>query len=101
MNWGHASAQQLRRVLADSDAGNMRLADGVAAVLEQRGVHRSFDTAPHLPFAGRPTFYMFNEKLQVYLLFWAVCFVRTDPKKCGAPPAVRGSGFLDNQGVSR
>ena len=34
VNWGHASAQQLKPALADSDADNMRLLTSLSEVFE-------------------------------------------------------------------
>ena len=55
VNWGHASAQQLGRVLADPVGGNLHLPSCVGEVLEQREVCRAFDKAPHDPIAGAST----------------------------------------------
>ena len=43
VNWGHASAHQLRRVLVDSDGGNAHLLTCADEVLEQREVCRAPD----------------------------------------------------------
>ena len=51
VNWGHASARQLKRVLADTEAGNSHLVNHVDEVLERRGTCRASDKAPHLPIA--------------------------------------------------
>ena len=63
VNWGHASAQQLSRVLAGSDEDNMHLATETHEVVAQCEVRRAHDEAPHVPFAGTPTVPMFNGKL--------------------------------------
>ena len=52
--WGYASARQFRRVSADSDEGHVNLLTCVDEVLEQRGVCRAFDDAPHAPAAEPP-----------------------------------------------
>ena len=51
VKWGHASAQQLGRVLVDSDWDNMRPPTNADEVLEQCEVCRSFDEAPRVSFA--------------------------------------------------
>ena len=61
MNWGHASAKPLKRVLADSDGGDMHLLNYVDGALEQREVCRAFDKGPHVPiFMRGSTVSMFN-----------------------------------------
>ena len=67
-NRGHAPAQQLKRVLVDSDGGNSHLLTCVDEVSEQCEGRRAFDRAPHSPIAGTSTVAMFNEKLRVDLL---------------------------------
>ena len=66
MKWhvisGHASAQQLERVLADSDRDTLRALTSVDGELGQREVCRALDGAPHAPAAGTSTVVMFNEK---------------------------------------
>ena len=47
----------------------MPLLRHVAVVANQRVVCNAFDEAPRTPTAGTPTVAMFNEKLQVDLLF--------------------------------
>ena len=71
VNWGHASARQLERVLVDPDEGTMRPITRVDAASEHCGVRRAFDKAPHAPAAGASAVAMFNEKLQVVLPFLA------------------------------
>ena len=68
-NWGHASARQLRRVMADSESGNSYLADYVDEVLKYCETCRALDTAPHETIAGASTASVFNEEAQVGLLF--------------------------------
>ena len=68
-NWGPASAQQLKRVLADSVGGNLHFANCENRVAEQCDDRRSFDTAPRAPSKGTSTVSMFNEKLQDDLWF--------------------------------
>ena len=69
LNWGRAPAQQLGRVSPDPSWGNVYPATCVDEVLEQRGVCRAFDKAPHAPAAGASTAAAFNEKLQADLSF--------------------------------
>ena len=49
VNWGHASARQLGRVLVDSEGGNMHVATRADEVLEQYEVRRAFDKVPRAP----------------------------------------------------
>ena len=65
VNRGRASAQQLRRVLADSGGDNMHLPTCADGVLARREVCQAFEKAPHAPVAGTSTAAMSNEKLQV------------------------------------
>ena len=69
VNWGHASAQQLKRVLADSVWNNMDLVGCVDEVMAQCEGRQASDKAPHVPEAGTSTVAMFNGKLQADLLF--------------------------------
>ena len=61
---GHASAQQLKRVLVDSGGGSMHSLTHVDGVSERCEVRHYFGKAPHVPPAGTSTAPMFNEKLQ-------------------------------------
>ena len=65
VNWGHASAQQIKRVLVAADGGNLPLLRHVEEVVNQCEVCRAFDKAPHFPIAGTATVSAFNEKVQV------------------------------------
>ena len=65
VNWGHASAHQLERVMVDSEEGNSRFADFADEVLEQCETCRAFDKATHVPISGTSTVSMFNEEVQV------------------------------------
>ena len=64
---GHASAQRLKRVFADSEGNNAHLLTCVDEVLAQCEVCQAFEKAPHYPAAGTSTVATFNEKLQVFL----------------------------------
>ena len=61
--WGHASAQQLRRVLVDSDGGNIHLLTCAGEALAQREACQACEQAPYIPAAGASTVAMFSEKL--------------------------------------
>ena len=69
VNWGHASAQQIEGVLVDAEGDNLSLLRHVEEVVNQGDVCKAFDKAPDTPIAGTSTMAMFNEKLQVDLLF--------------------------------
>ena len=69
VNWVRASATGLRRVLVDSDGGNLHLATYADDVLENCDVCGAFDMAPRVPIAGASAVSTFNEKLQGGLLF--------------------------------
>ena len=69
MNWGHASSQQIKRVLVDAEGDNWPLLRHVDEVVSQCEVCRAFDKAPHIAFTGTSAVATFNEKLQVGLLF--------------------------------
>ena len=64
---GRTSAQQVRRVSADSDGDNVHLLTRVDDVSEQLEVRRVFDKATRDPAAGASTVVLFKEKLQVDL----------------------------------
>ena len=49
VNWGHASAQQLRQLLADPDRANAHLLACVDEVAWQCGVCWACDKAPRVP----------------------------------------------------
>ena len=68
VNWSHAPARQLRRVLVDSDGRNMHLLTFVDEVSGRREACTAIDRGPHVPIAGTPAFPTFNEKLQVDLV---------------------------------
>ena len=63
-SWGHALAQQVKRVLMDSDEDNVRLLGYVDEVLEHSEVSRASDKAPHVPIAGTSTVSMSHETLR-------------------------------------
>ena len=68
VNWGHASAQRLRRGLAGSDWDYVHLFTCVGGVLRQREGCRPFDKAPHAPIAVTSAVAIFNETFQEDLL---------------------------------
>ena len=67
---GRTSAQQVRRVSADSDGDNVHLLTRVDDVSEQLEVCRAFDKATRDTGAGTSTVALFKEKLQVDLSSW-------------------------------
>ena len=69
VNRGHASAQQLKRELADSDWNNAHLRTCVGEEPAQCEVCQAFEKAPHFPAAGTSTAAMFHQNLNVDLLF--------------------------------
>merc|ERR1711951_45024 len=69
VNWGHASAQQLKRTMVEADGRASSLVQYVDEVVRNCEVCRAFDMAPSIPIAGASTVSAFNEKLQVDLLF--------------------------------
>ena len=75
VNSRHASAQQLTRVLLDSDVGNLHLLTCVDEVLEQCGLtclpERAFDKAPHTPIAGPPPRPCEMKSYRQICFFWA------------------------------
>ena len=69
VNWGNASAQQLKRVWVDTVEDSMHPPPCANDVLEQCEVRNAVDKAPHVPTAGTPTTATFNEKLWTDSLF--------------------------------
>ena len=69
VNRGRASANQLKRVLLDSDGGMSHLVNRADGVLESCDMCRAFDKAPHVPIAGASAVSTFNEKVQGDLPF--------------------------------
>ena len=63
LNWDRASAQQLKRVLANSDGGNVQLLACADEVSGQPEVCRASDEAPRVPIAGASAGSMFSDKL--------------------------------------
>ena len=51
VNWGHASAQQLKRVSVHSGGENMHLVNIAGDVLQRCDICRPFENAPHVPIA--------------------------------------------------
>ena len=66
---GHASAKQLERALARSEGVNAHSITCVEDAAGQCELCQAFDKAPHAPVAGTSTVALFNEELQVDLLF--------------------------------
>ena len=69
INWGHASATQIKRVLVDAEGGTQSLIQHVDEVASQRDTCKAFERAPRIPISGTSTVSMFNERLQMDLLF--------------------------------
>ena len=72
VNWGHASASQLKRALVDSDGGNSHLVNFAGDVLDQCDVCRASDQAPHIPIADTSVASMFNERCRSTSRFWMI-----------------------------
>ena len=91
VGWGRASANQLTRVLVDSDGGMPHLANYVDEVLENCEVRWAPDKAPHVPIAGTCAVSMFTQKAQVDLPFLgdltALRAMDVFPKYSPLPPA--------------
>ena len=69
LNWGHAPAHRLTRILVDAEGAKQRLLDCVGEVVRQREVCRAFERAPHLPSAGTSSASSLSVKIQVDRLF--------------------------------
>ena len=67
--WGHLSAQRIGRVSVGSEGGNLHVLRYVDKVSGRCEVCRSLDCTPHVAPSGTPTVSMFNERLQIDLLF--------------------------------
>ena len=65
VDWGRASAQQLKRVSVDSDGGNMHSVNYADEAFGRCDIYRDPEKAPQAPIAGTSTVSMFNGKLQV------------------------------------
>ena len=69
VNLGHASAQQLERLLVDSGRENMHLLNFAGNPSEHCEVCRALNKATHVPIAVTAAESMFNEKSKVDILF--------------------------------
>ena len=69
MNRRDALAGQSKRILVDAGGVRQRLSDCTDEVAGQFDNCQAFDKAPHLPVAGAPAVFSFNEKAQVGLLY--------------------------------
>ena len=67
VNWGHASAQQLKRTMAAADDKAGGLIPLVDEVVKKCEVCRAFDAAPAIPVASTSQVSSFNETVQVDL----------------------------------
>ena len=68
VNLDHASAQQMKRVLVDSDCRNLHLLRHIDGVLEHCEICRALGRAPHVPIAGTSTVFLVYGELQFDLL---------------------------------
>ena len=68
VNWGHASAHQLKRVSADSVGETMGLVPPVDEFSGRREFWRAFDKVSHIPIAGTSAIPTPNAKLKKDLL---------------------------------
>ena len=110
---GHASSQQVKRFLVDSDEDNVQLLSYLDEVLEPYEVSRASAKAPRVPIAGTSTVSMSHEKLradQFSRVISSPCmpcvtspgtpfrypFDRRIPKRNVAHFAICGLGFLAN-----
>ena len=62
INWGHASATQIKRVLVDAEGDTQSLLQHVGEVASQCDNCKAFEKAPHIPIAGTSSVSMFNER---------------------------------------
>ena len=69
VNWGHASAQQLKRTMAEADDKAGILIPPVDDVVRECEIWRASDAAPTIPIAGTSQASSFHEKVKVDLLF--------------------------------
>ena len=69
VNWGYASAQQIKRPLAEADGKADGLIPLVGDVVRECDICRAFDVAPAIPVAGALSVSFFNDKVQTGLLF--------------------------------
>ena len=77
VTWGCTSAQQLERVIVDSDGRNMHLLNYVDDVSGRCEVCRTFKKAPNVPVVSTSAVSTFNGKLHVDLLLLdAIIFLR-------------------------
>ena len=70
VNSGHASAQQLKLVLVDSEGGNMHSLTCADEVLARCEGCQAFERAPHAPAGGTSNVAMFNEEVQADFSFF-------------------------------
>ena len=68
-SWGHSSATQIKRVLADSEGDAQSLIQHVDDVVSQRDARKASERAPRIPDSGTSSLSTFNERLQMDLLF--------------------------------
>ena len=69
VNRGHASAQQLKRTMAEADGKAGKLIPSAGDVVRECEICRASDAAPAIPVAGTSHVSSFNEKVRADLLF--------------------------------
>ena len=69
INWGRASATQIKRVLVDAEGDTQSRIQHVDDVVSQRDACKAFEKAPRIPTPGTSSVSMFNERLRTDLLF--------------------------------
>ena len=65
VNWGHAAARRLKRLVEYSVGENMGLLSFVDEVLQHSDACRALERAPHLPNAGTSQVSPFYEQIRV------------------------------------
>ena len=101
-NWGHASAQQIKRVSVESEGGNLHLSHHVGEELEDCDLRQAVDRAPHVPTDGTSLAFMFNEKLRFGPLFLGCIIalhVMDVSSKFSSPPPARSRNPQEVWGV--
>ena len=68
INWGHASAKQIKRVLLVAEGDTQSLTQHLDDVVSQRDACKAFEKAPHIPISGTSSVSMRNERLHMDLL---------------------------------
>ena len=66
---GTCLGNAIKRVLVDAEGDTQSLIQHVGDVVSQRDASKEFEKAPHVPISGTSSVSMFNERLQMDLLF--------------------------------